>query len=351
MRKKGALFFLLLLSIAAVSLRNVRGKDKEFRAPEKLSEWGFFKGNPADLEPADHALLYELNTPLFSDYAYKQRLVLIPDGKTISYSADEAFGFPDGSILVKTFYYPADFRKPAKGRRIIETRVLQKENGVWNFYPYLWNEEQTEAYYDVSGTVKQVSYTDLSGKKRQETYVVPNKNQCKSCHEFNGKSIPIGPAARHLNRTVQHAGAEVSQLQLWKSRFGLEGMPAEAEIPKNAVWNDAASGSVAQRARAYLDINCGHCHRPGGQASTSGLYLYAHESDSTRLGINKPPVAAGRAAESFRFSIEPGYPEKSILIYRMRSLDPGIMMPEVGRRRNDEEALQLMSEWIAGMKK
>lgn len=350
MRKKGTLFLLLLLGAAAVSLRNAKGKDPAFRAPEKLSEWGFFEGNPAHLQPASSTLLYELTTPLFSDYAWKQRLVVVPPGQSITYSENEVFDFPDGTSLVKTFYYPYDFRKPAKGRRIIETRVIHKQNGVWNFYPYLWNEEQTEAYYDVSGTVQPVAYTDRTGKKRQETYIVPNKNQCKSCHEYNGAAVPIGPAARHLNRSIVQNGENVSQLGLWHSRFGLEGMPAPDRIAKNAVWNDPASGTTEERARAYLDINCGHCHRPGGQASTSGLYLYAHETDSTRLGINKPPVAAGRAAESFRFSIEPGAPEKSILIYRMRSLDPGIMMPEVGRRQNDEEALQLISEWITGMK-
>jgi len=342
---------LLLLGVAVLSLRNMPGREQVFRAPEKLSDWGFFEGDPAALQPSSNALMYDLNTALFSDYAWKQRLVVVPDGKTVQFSADEVFGFPDGTSLVKTFYYPADFRKPGKGRRIIETRVMHKENGVWNFYPYLWNEEQTEAYYDVSGTVKQLSYTDHNGKKRQETYVVPNKNQCKSCHEFNGQSIPIGPAARHLNRDIDYKGAPVQQLELWKQHFGMQGMPATEHIARNAVWNDATSGSTAERARAYLDINCGHCHRPGGQASTSGLYLYAQERDSTRLGVYKPPVAAGRAAESFRFSIEPGSPEKSILMYRMRSLDPGIMMPEVGRRRNDEEALQLLSEWIAGMKK
>ena len=35
---------------------------------------------------------------------------------------------------------------------------------------------------------------------------------------------------------------------------------------------------------------------PGGSADTTGLYLSVNEKDVRKLGVNKPPVAAGRAS-------------------------------------------------------
>jgi hypothetical protein len=48
-------------------------------------------------------------------------------------------------------------------------------------------------------------------------------------------------------------------------------------------------------------------------------------------------------------AIEPGAPERSILIFRMNSTETGIAMPELGRQLVHEEAIQVLSEWIAAM--
>jgi hypothetical protein len=106
------------------------------------------------------------------------------------------------------------------------------------------------------------------------------------------------------------------------------------------------SASLNDRARAYLDINCGHCHIPGGSADTTGLYLNFTEQDPEQIGIFKKPVAAGRASGNLKYSIVPGHAEDSILLYRMNSLDPGIMMPESGRALADEQGIKLIAEWI-----
>jgi type II restriction/modification system DNA methylase subunit YeeA len=65
--------------------------------------------------------------------------------------------------------------------------------------------------------------------------------------------------------------------------------------------------------------------------------------------VFKPPVAAGRGSEGLKYSIDPGSPDKSFLINRLISTDPSVMMPPVGRRLPDVEAIALISEWISGM--
>ena len=103
------------------------------------------------------------------------------------------------------------------------------------------------------------------------------------------------------------------------------------------------------RARAYLRVNCGHCHKPSGSASNSGLFYDDHLGSPASLGIGKRPVAAGRGAGNFDFAIDPGHPERSILIYRMKSTDPGIAMPELGRASVHDEGIALLEQWIRAM--
>lgn len=314
-----------------------------------LSAYGFFEGPMAQLKPAKGVIPYDLNTPLFSDYAHKARFVKLPEGTTAKYNPKNVFDFPDGTYLIKVFYYPLDFRKPEKGRRILETRLLIRETDGWKNLPYIWNEAQTEAYLEVAGGRIDVSWKDLSGKKQKLEYVVPNMNQCKGCH-LNGDQItPIGPSARQLNGEYEYATGTENQLAYWSKSGMLSGLPSINEIPRLAVWDQAQTGSLEERARAYLDINCGHCHQPQGPANTSGLFLNIHEKDPAKWGIMKAPVAAGRGSGGRQFSIVPGKSETSILPYRMESDDPGVQMPELGKKMIHTEGVALIKAWINQM--
>src|SRR6218665_3111216 len=98
---------------------------------EKLSEYGFFTGTLSSLNPVEDVLPYSLNTPLFSNYAEKLRFIQLPAGTSAVYNDSIVFDFPVGTILIKNFYYPLDFRKPDKGRRILETRLLVHNTKGW----------------------------------------------------------------------------------------------------------------------------------------------------------------------------------------------------------------------------
>ncbi|KIC95733.1 SO2930 family diheme c-type cytochrome [Flavihumibacter solisilvae] len=339
-----ALVIFVILGVAFTAKQpSVSGKK------EKLSEYGFFTGNLAELNPAEDVVPYQLNSSLFSNYAEKARFIKLPAGLTAQYNRDSVFGMPVGTILIKNFYYPADFRNPSKGRKILETRLLVHEQDGWNALPYIWNDEQTEAFYDVAGDVRKISYIDAGGKKVSTSYAIPNKNQCRGCHSNRDQLIPIGIAARHLNREYTFADGTKNQLEYWQQKGMLTGLPSSG-LPANSKWDEAGSGSVESRARAYLDINCGHCHQPNGAANTSGLMLDMHTSNPTALGIMKTPVAAGRGSGNLDYDIYPGHPDKSILVFRMNTTDPGIAMPEIGREQIHKEGVELVRQWIKGMK-
>jgi uncharacterized repeat protein (TIGR03806 family) len=313
---------------------------------EKLSDFGFFKGALADLFPSDDVVPYGVNSSLFSNYAEKLRFMRIPSGTKVTYRDSGVFDFPVGAVLIKNFYYPVDFRNPDGARTIIETRLLVHQPNGWEAWPYLWNDEQTEAYYDPSGETRTVSFLAKNGKKKSISYAVPNKNQCKGCHVRKETLLPIGPVARQLNGDYPYASGKINQLDHWKALGLLTGVPESGAITRLAVWDDPSSGSLNDRARAYLDANCGHCHSPDGPASTSGLFLDAFETNMGHLGVNKTPVAAGRGAGNLKFDIVPGKPEQSILVFRMKTNDPAIAMPELGREQVHDEGVALIEEWI-----
>lgn len=315
----------------------------------KLSEYGFFKGTLKDLSPEEGVIPYELNSALFSDYAYKKRFVKIPSDKKAIYNPDEVLEFPEGTVLIKNFYYPADFRNPEKDIRILETRLLIHESGTWKTLPYIWNDEQTEAYLSVAGKNMNVSWTHYDGSTRQVNYSVPNMNQCKGCHMRGDKVMPIGPSARQLNGDYNYGERKQNQLVHWDVANIIEGLPAIKEVPVLAAYSNS-SESIDNRARAWLEINCAHCHRADGPAKTSGLHLLASVTDKFKIGIGKAPVAAGKGSGNLLYGIVPGKPDESILQFRIESLHPGIMMPELGRKLKHEEGVALVRQWISEMK-
>ena len=109
------------------------------------------------------------------------------------------------------------------------------------------------------------------------------------------------------------------------------------------------SGTLDARARAWLEINCAHCHNPDGPARNSGLDLLASQRNPTSFGIFKTPVAAGLGSGGLSYDIVPGQPDQSILAYRIASTHPGVMMPELGKRLVHEEGVALIRQWIAAM--
>ena len=49
------------------------------------------------------------------------------------------------------------------------------------------------------------------------------------------------------------------------------------------------------------------------------------------------------------YSIVPGQPAAAILVSRMQSAKPDVMMPELGRALVHEQGVELISQWIASL--
>lgn len=340
--------------------------------PASLSEWHVLEREDGRLVLNEGVVPYDLNTPLFSDYAHKLRTIWMPAGVSARYSDTSSFDLPVGTIISKTFYYPLPpgqswdgksvARTAPKGEaglekesldlrkvRLIETRLLVHRKEGWIALPYVWNDAQTEATLQRTGAVIPLELVSADGAREGADYQVPDQNQCAGCHATDNRSrklLPIGLKARHINRDFTYAEGSENQLT-HLSRIGyLTGAPAPGQAPKAADWTNAAHASLDDRARAYLDINCGHCHSATGPAITSGMWLDASTRDRLKLGFCKQPIAAGKGTGNRLYGIVPGDPDASILAFRMDSDDPSVMMPELGRSVIHRQGVALIREWI-----
>lgn len=333
--------------------------------PDRLADWGLVYRDGSKLVWSEPTTVYDLNTPLFTDYAHKMRTVYVPPGAHVREDENGRLRYPVGTIFTKTFYYPAgdgpgEVRKaafePAEIRegldmnrhRVVETRLLVHYESGWKAISYVWNQKQTEARRKITGAVFPLTLVSEDGKQQDFPYVVPDANQCTGCHAttFNTRQpMPIGPSKPdYMNRSSPLGTG--NQLADWQQRGWLKTTSTDWEQAPD--WQDTGH-SVESRARAYLEINCAHCHSATGAGDTSGLWLSRDVELGAHLGICKPPIAAGQGTGGNPWSIDPGRPDSSILLYRMASLDPGAMMPELGRSLVHDEGVELVRQWIAGL--
>lgn len=345
------------------------------KAPLLLSDWHFFTINKNKLNLSEQVIPYSLSTPLFTDYAHKMRTIWIPEGSA-SYQHDDILDFPVGTVISKTFYYPthSSSTKGASNKSsipvvkktstqfleqktglsldqhlLLETRLLIHRTTGWEPVSYVWNEQQTDATLKRIGAIKKLLLKEDNGNEQSFSYIVPNINQCSGCHAPNNTTrtiVPIGPKGRNLDIINPYQEGTENQLAyLARSGFLKEHTSSK---PGLSAW-DAPGASLDHRARAYLDVNCAHCHNPVGPADTSGLHLNIENSSAPHLGICKLAVAAGAGTGGRAYDIDPGNPYNSIFVYRIETDNPAAMMPELGRSLTHTEGAQLIREWIEKM--
>ncbi len=350
-------------------------------------------------KPLGGGVPYVLNTKLFTDYAVKYRVAYLPPGTTAVYrdssgnGVNAALTFPAGTIIAKTF----SFDDQAAGTEVpMETRLLIKRvssKGVarWDGLPYVWSTDAATgkrvAKLTLGGAVTSAhwDHTDIDSGQRHSgstsTYLVPHANQCLSCHSNEDNepgAAPIGPKVRFMNRPYQsesqrvtgqsqHEVAGKNQLAYWCSHGLIAGCPTDlgvdetrqiaARIERIPTFNkpgDAgfAAGTpqdIEARARAYLEVNCAHCHNVRGFAASTGFYLDSLRKVDVTYGICKNPTATGQEGKGGRtYDIHPANVADSVLAFRIgpEATTPAARMPPLARSVVDEEASALIQQWI-----
>ena len=311
---------------------------------EKLSDYNFFYASLANQEPVPGVLPYEPISTLFTDYAHKKRFVWMPKGVSAEYVGDgDLLNFPDGAILVKTFYY--DNVLPSNTTQIIETRLLIKRGGTWEFADYIWDEAQQEAILNTSGNGANVPIEWVqNGETRSINYRIPSTAECFICHKNSDQIIPIGPKPQNLNGNYQDGLTSFNQLQRWiEEGYLMSNLPPNIETVID--WEDT-SEAIELRVRSYMDINCAHCHVDGGHCGARSIRLaFRESSDLENMGVCSIPDMPIPGYDDTTL-IVPGEADNSILFFRVATTQEEYRMPMTGRTIAHDEFVTLLEEWI-----
>lgn len=358
--------------------------------PRTLSETGLFASvREHRMQPS--LVPYSVNSPLWSDGAYKERWMALPgDDPRIEVTPTRGWNFPNGTVLVKSFALELQQGQP-DSRRWVETRLLTKQDGEWFGYSYRWNKEQTEAeLVGKDGVDQEYSIRTADGEQRQ-TWHYPSRTECMVCHS-RAANFVLGTNTLQLNKDHDYGAVTDNQLRVlehlgllsinWRDgaidamRRDLKGEgKSEKELneyierqtknrggeeikrSKMFVADPAENERLIDpydpkqpldlRARSYLHANCAHCHVEAGGGNAQIDLEFNVAADKRRL-FNVTPVHHTFGISDARL-IAPGDPDKSVLLYRVSHRGQG-QMPQVATTLADKSAVDMLREWILSLR-
>jgi glucose/arabinose dehydrogenase len=364
--------------------------EAEAAFPRTLSESGLFASvKEHRMHPG--AMAYDVNSPLWSDGAHKARFLVLPPKGNIDLKPTRGWGFPDGTVAVKSFAYDV-----ADGERLtrkwIETRFLTRQAGEWVGYSYKWNDDGTDATLvanEGADDIFRVRAAD--GTVREQPWRFPSRTECMVCHS-RAANFVLGLSTLQFNRLHDYGGASLNQLELleelgvleinWQSQQH-EALKAElrkrlkADDKVNAAFGDIvatrgqraaplstllfrppsemeklvdpydAQQPLAARAKSYLHANCAQCHVEAGGGNAQMELEFTTALDKMRV-VDVPPVHHKFNLPDARL-IAPGEPQRSVLLYRMSHRGEG-KMPQLATSVVDTQAVELLRQWILELK-
>ena len=299
--------------------------------PRLLSETGCFQ--PQDpARPLPALVPYEVNAPLWSDGADKDRWLALPDGARIEITPDGDFELPPGAVTIKLF---------SIGGRRVETRFFVRgEDGQWSGYTYAWNEAGTDA-----------EVLDEGAHERQFGDVVwryPSRADCTNCHTPEA-GFSLGLETAQLDRMFTYPGGQSASQLATFAHIGFLASALSPQKERPPVLPDPADegAPLEARARGYLHANCANCHR-GAPGSGSGMtdFRFTTALNAT-MACDVEPRADSLGVPNPRV-IAPGDPSRSMVVVRMLELGRG-RMPEIGTAVVDQAGVALVSDWIQSL--
>ncbi|MFN0184601.1 MAG: PQQ-dependent sugar dehydrogenase [Aquabacterium sp.] len=282
--------------------------------------------------PASGLVGYDINAAFWSDNAVKQRYFALPSTTAaFAHGTDGDWSVPLRSVFVKNFLL---------GGKMIETRLLMRQSdGDWAGYSYEWNDAQTDATL-VASTGKEKT---ISG----QLWSYPSRGQCLQCHT-SAAGFSLGLENQQVNRQYTYAQTGIKAHQLTTlSALSIAMLTPPITKPATlpVLANPTGTGSVNDRARAYLHVNCSMCHRPGGATPVALNLLVTTPLASTNT-CDVTPTKGTLGLTNARI-VAPGAPDRSVLLARLNTRDPLVQMPPIGSHVIDTGAVSLLHQWIA----
>ncbi|MCE9518112.1 MAG: putative Ig domain-containing protein [Verrucomicrobia bacterium] len=341
------IYYTTLGSAAKISRLSPWGGAAE--PPATLSATGAF-ASLATLTPATGIVPFNVNSPLWSDGAFKQRWIALPnDGapytssEVVAFNAKGGWSFPVGTVLIKHFELAVNDNDPSVRKRM-ETRFMVRGTDGWYGVTYKWRADGSDADLLANGENMSVTFTGSGGTTRTQNWTFPSRGDCLSCHS-PAAGFALGLSTRQLNGdfTYPSTNTTANQLATW-SAIGMFDAPlTSAQIAgydKSVPMNDTTA-SLEHRVRSYLDANCAHCHRPGGVRAN---YDARFDTPIEQTSIVNGPLYDELGITGAKV-IVPQQISRSMMHVRANSLTE-IKMPPLAKNVVDTVAVSTIAQWI-----
>jgi cytochrome c553 len=307
-------------------------------APALLSETGLYAGE-GTTQVDRRNRPFSPQYPLWSDGATKKRWIRLPDGAAIDATDVTRWNFPVGTRFWKEFSF--------NGRKV-ETRMLWRAtDDRWVFASYAWNEAQTEATL-----APETGIADVAEVAPGKRHTIPGVADCRSCHDSARTEI-LGFDALNLSddrdANAPHAEALTTEMitlrTLTEENLIYPKRPELTTTPPRI----AASSPLARAALGYLSTNCGSCHNRDSSIASVGLLLKYSDNAALATTVDQRGHWVVPEAQQESRLINPGHPESSAIVRRMKSRRPSSQMPPVGTVVVDRAAVDLLTRWVKEM--
>ncbi len=379
------------------------------KTPETLSATGLYTDIAgANKKPLPNAWHFEVNAALWSDDAKKQRWVLLKPGTAIGFrELDDYWDYPDSTVFIKLFALDT-VSGDSTTRVNWETRLLINHKEIvdsglgtvsdhWYGFSYKWNADQKDArlvHADMMGRKDSLRIWPQGRNKpsRYKKWVFPSRYQCDRCHvsrlgsTLHARSV-LGFFTAQLNRPHPDS-AGINQLEYFFAKKILKGQRPQGWATSPHWYGVADSAdpkaTLDIRARSYIAANCSGCHgaRGNGVGAADHCNLnydfFTMESQmefrhhyTSYFGLDDdanppryyPKTDLGNNPEG-KDSVDiepalvvPGYPQKSVLLYRQTSRDTAAgsfdgdprQMPPLASFEVNIPATTMLAKWIKEM--
>ncbi len=333
--------------------------------PTKLSETGLFE-DVVHMEPAAGVMPFSPAVKQWQDGARATHYFAFPGQSTVTVFDEPRplpgqvhwhrfrLQFPTNAVLVKHLTLDTSGR-PSQP---IETQLLHYDGEDWRGYSYAWRDDGSDAdLVPSTGAQKKLRVDDLRrpGSEREVEWTFHSRNQCTVCHNtWSEYALAFSVEQLNVKGSENNPLVELSQ-QGFITRVDRGDQPLppfdiELAVREPALQSEHETDSkpgLDEQARAYLHVNCSHCHRFGGGGGQVVLEM-KHSQPLMDMGIFNVPPRQGDFGITDARIVKPGDPLRSVLLYRMAKFGRG-RMPHLGSEMPDGSGLEMISRWIESL--
>ena len=219
--------------------------------------------------------------------------------------------------------------------------MRHSDTGNWGGYTYQWNAAQTAATLVKGGLIAHIAAPN-------QDWIYPSEAQCLQCHtNAAGGSLGLETAQLNSDLTYPTTGRSANQLATLNAIGMFETPLTQAPSALPAYPNPQGStGTMAEKARAYLHTNCAQCHRPSGGTPSKMDLRFSTPIELTNA-CNVAPNSGNLGIPAAQL-IAPGNAEDSLIYVRMSRRDLH-QMPPLASNLVDTEGAALIQSWISAM--